>query len=165
MGEVSKGKINLTLQRILQLLCISTKEIYVLVIFLKGSTWDAPTWSGYVVEMRLMDARGRLRRFTKERFPELMKALMANIGMMGIMYDITIQVNDTLIGMVKHEFLPLETLFYNQTKLREIVTGNFLTEITWYPFNSVTPEEEAVYLHNNTVPDTWSVKRDTIWLR
>ncbi|XP_076108692.1 uncharacterized protein LOC143076722 [Mytilus galloprovincialis] len=130
-----------------------------------GSTWNAPTWSGYVVEMRLMDARGRLRRFTIESHTELMKALMCNLGMMGIMYDITIQVNGTLIAKVQNQFIPLEDLFYNQTNLRETVTSHFLTEISWYPFNSVTPEEEEVFLHNNTVLDSWRVGRDLVWLR
>lgn len=130
-----------------------------------GSTWNAPTWSGYVVELRLMDARGRLRRFTIESHTELMKALMCNLGMMGIMYDITIQVNGTLIAKVQNQFVPLEDLFYNQTNLRETVTSHFLTEISWYPFNSVTPEEEKVFLHNNTVLDSWTVGRDLVWLR
>lgn len=115
--------------------------------------------------MRLMDARGRLRRFTIESHTELMKALMCNLGMMGIMYDITIQVNGTLIAKVQNQFIPLEDLFYNQTNLRETVTSHFLTEISWYPFNSVTPEEEKVFIHNNTVLDSWRVGRDLVWLR
>ncbi|CAG2227679.1 unnamed protein product [Mytilus edulis] len=130
-----------------------------------GSSWSAPTWSGYVVEMRLVNARGRLRRFSKEKHPELMEALMCNLGMMGVMYDITIQVNGTLIAKVQNQYVPLEDLFYNQTNLKNVVTSHFLTEISWYPFNSVNPEEEAVFRHNKTVLNSWTVRRDLVWLR
>jgi hypothetical protein len=76
--------------------------------------------------MRLMDARGRLRTFSIESHPEMMKALMCNLGMMGIMYDITIRVNGTLIAKVQNQFVPLGDLLYNQTNLRETVTSHFL---------------------------------------
>ena len=115
--------------------------------------------------MRLMDARGRLRTFSIESHPEMMKALMCNLGMMGIMYDITIRVNGTLIAKVQNQFVPLGDLLYNQTNLRETVTSHFLTEISWYPFNSVTPEEEVVFRYNKTVLNSWTVKRDLVWLR
>ena len=130
-----------------------------------GSSWNAPNWSGFVVEMRLVNARGRLQRYSIETHPELMKALMCNLGMMGVMYDITFQVNGTLIAKVQNQFVPLEDLFYNQTNLKDVVTSHYLTEISWYPFNSVNPEEEGVFRHNNTVLDSWTVKRDTVWLR
>ena len=39
-----------------------------------------------------MDSSGRLRRFTKERHPDIIRAAKCNLGMFGIMYDITIQV-------------------------------------------------------------------------
>lgn len=115
--------------------------------------------------MRLVNARGRLQRYSIETHPELMKALMCNLGMMGVMYDITFQVNGTLIAKVQNQFVPLEDLFYNQTNLKDVVTSHYLTEISWYPFNSVNPEEEGVFRHNNTVLDSWTVKRDTVWLR
>lgn len=61
--------------------------------------------------------------------------------------------------------VPLEDLFYNQTNLKNVVTSHFLTEISWYPFNSVNPEEEAVFRHNKTVLNSWTVRRDLVWLR
>lgn len=117
------------------------------------------------MEMRIVNARGRLLRFSVETHPELMKALSCNLGMMGVMYDITIQVNGTLIAKVQNQFVPLVDLFYNETNLREVVITHFLTEISWYPFNSVTPGEEDVVRFNKTVLDSWSVKRDAVWLR
>lgn len=136
-----------------------------IISFLQGSSWSGPTWSGYVVEMRIINARGRLLRYSVETHPELMKALSCNLGMMGVMYDITIQVNGTLIAKVQNQFVPLSDLFYNQTNLKDVVTSHFLTEISWYPFNSVTSEEEAVFRYNKTVLDSWTVKRDQVWLR
>ncbi|XP_046569751.1 uncharacterized protein LOC124278047 [Haliotis rubra] len=130
-----------------------------------GSTWSAPTYSGYVRELRLMDSSGRLRRFTIERHPELMKAVICNLGMFGIMYDITIQVYPTLIAKVHNQFVPLDSIIYNHTALRDTVTGNFLTEISWFPFNSVTDAEAEDYRKDGTIPTAWNAKRDFIWLR
>ncbi|PVD32918.1 hypothetical protein C0Q70_08365 [Pomacea canaliculata] len=130
-----------------------------------GSTWSAPAYSGYVVEMRLVDSSGRLRRFTKERHPDIMRAAMCNLGMFGIMYDITIQVYDTFKAKVENFFVPLGDLIYNTTRLRETVTGNFLTEISWFPFNSVTQKEAEEYIRTQQIPSNWTAKRDIVWLR
>lgn len=129
-----------------------------------GSTWSAPTYSGYVVEMRLMDSAGRLRRFTKERHPHIIKAAKCNLGMFGIMYDITIRVYPTFKAKVTNFFVPMG-LIYNTTLLRDTVTSNFLTEVSWFPFNSVTDEEAAAYDRDGTIPPAWNVKRDYLWLR
>lgn len=48
--------------------------------------------SGYVVEMRIIDSRSRLRTFTIEDDGDVMKALMCNLGVFGIMYDVTLKV-------------------------------------------------------------------------
>ncbi|KAL5017238.1 hypothetical protein ScPMuIL_006827 [Solemya velum] len=130
-----------------------------------GSTWDAPTWSGFVVEMRLLDSRGRLRRFTKEDHPELMKALMCNLGMMGVMYDITIQVYPAIKVDVRQHFDTVGNLFYNNTKLRDLITGNFLVEMSWYPFSSVTDDEAESFQRTGDVPTSWTVKNDEVWYR
>lgn len=129
-----------------------------------GSTWSAPTYSGYVVEMRVMDSEGRLRRFSKERHPDIMRAAMCNLGMFGIMYDITIEVYTTFKARVRNEFVPM-SLIYNSTALREIVTSNFLTEISWFPFNSITDQEAQQYESDGRVPPAWNAKRDNLWLR
>lgn len=129
-----------------------------------GSTWSAPTYSGYVVEMRLMDSAGRLRRFTKESHPNVIKAAKCNLGMFGIMYDITIQVYPTFKAKVENHFVPM-SLIYNETALRLTVTSNFLTEISWFPFNSVTDEEVRQYQVDGLVPPAWTAKRDMLWLR
>ncbi|KAL8584779.1 hypothetical protein ACOMHN_035698 [Nucella lapillus] len=129
-----------------------------------GSTWTAPTYSGYVVEMRLMDSAGRLRRFTRERHPHIMKAAKCNLGMFGIMYDITIQVYPTFKAKVENHFVPMG-LIYNTSLLKDTVTSNFLTEISWFPLNSVTDEEAAVYARDHKIPPAWNVKRDFLWLR
>ncbi|ESO97354.1 hypothetical protein LOTGIDRAFT_159383 [Lottia gigantea] len=130
-----------------------------------GSTWDAPTYSGIVRDIRLMDGAGRLRKFNYENHPDIMKAAICNLGMFGIMYDITIEVLPIVKAKVKNEFVKLEDLIYDQNKLRETVTSNFLTEISWFPFNSVTPEEATDYQATGTIPAAWNAKRDQIWLR
>lgn len=53
--------------------------------------------------MRLIDSLGRLRKFTIERHPEVMKAARCNLGMFGIMYDITIKVNNLITSRCECE--------------------------------------------------------------
>ncbi|XP_050410600.1 uncharacterized protein LOC126825140 [Patella vulgata] len=130
-----------------------------------GSTWSAPTYSGYVREMRLMDSSGRLRRFTIEDHPNIMKAAICNLGMFGIMYDITIEVYPIVIAKVTNQFANLGDLIYDNTKLRDTVTSNFLTEISWFPFNSVTDQEATEYEQDGRIPAAWNAKRDLVWLR
>ncbi|KAK7087760.1 L-gulonolactone oxidase-like [Littorina saxatilis] len=130
-----------------------------------GSTWSAKTYSGYVVEMRLMDSAGRLRRFTNESHPEIMKAAKCNLGMFGIMYDITIKVFPTFKAKVKNEFVTVGDLIYNTTRLKETVESNFLTEISWFPVNSLTDQETQAYERDDVIPATWDVKQDLLWLR
>ena len=130
-----------------------------------GSTWNGVTYSGIVVEMRLLDSRGRLRRFTKERHPTIMKAASCALGMFGIMYDITIKVEPTFVVKVENHFVPLGDLFLNRTALKNEVTGNFLTEITWYPFNNLNETGEKEYNATNKIPSDWDVKDDILWLR
>ena len=62
----------------------------------QGSSWLAPTFSGYVEELRLMDSSGRLRRFTKSRHPDIIRAAKCGLGMFGILYDITLRVSEPL---------------------------------------------------------------------
>ncbi|BFZ04582.1 hypothetical protein BsWGS_07621 [Bradybaena similaris] len=130
-----------------------------------GSTWDGENFSGNVVEMRVMDSNGRLRRFTKERHPSIMKAAMCSLGMFGIMYDITIKVVPTFIAKAENHFVLMKDLIGNQTALRETITENFLTEISWFPFNNLTPEEEQYYNTTGKAPSSWSAANDYLWLR
>ncbi|XP_059141303.1 uncharacterized protein LOC131929117 isoform X3 [Physella acuta] len=130
-----------------------------------GSTYDEPTYSSFVVEMRLIDSQGRLRRFTIEKHPQIMKAAICNLGMFGIMYDITIKVHPARIVKVVNTFVPLKDLFYNQTALKEQISGNFMNEISWFPFNNLSPEEEEYYIKNNKAPETWNAGKDILWVR
>ncbi|XP_012946738.1 uncharacterized protein LOC101860474 [Aplysia californica] len=130
-----------------------------------GSTWSAPTYSGIVVEMRLLDSHGRLRRFTKEDHPMIMKAASCNLGMFGIMYDITIKVEPTFVVKAENRFVRLGDLMLNKDALRAQVTGSFLTEISWFPFNKISDAAAEEYSRTGAIPDDWSAADDTVWLR
>ncbi|KAK3786088.1 hypothetical protein RRG08_045475 [Elysia crispata] len=130
-----------------------------------GSTYDSPAFPGIVVEMRLMDSMGRLRRFTIERHPELMRALSLNLGTFGIMYDITIRVEPSIKVKVENSFVKVGDIMLNQANLKRQVEENFFGEISWFPFNTITPAEEAEYIRTGKVPDTWSAAEDYLWIR
>ncbi|CAL1545915.1 unnamed protein product [Lymnaea stagnalis] len=130
-----------------------------------GSTYDEPTYSGIVVEMRLIDSQGRLRRFTLERHPMIMKAAICNLGMFGIMYDITIKIQPAIIVKVVNTFVPLKDLIQNQAALKAQISGNFMNEISWFPFNNLSPDEEAFYRRTGKAPDTWNAGKDILWVR
>ena len=74
------------------------------------------------------------------------------------------QVYPTFKAKVMNRFVPMD-LIYNTTLLRETITSNFLTEISWFPFNSVTEAEAADYERDGTIPAAWTAKRDYLWLR
>ncbi|KAH9525478.1 hypothetical protein Btru_001510 [Bulinus truncatus] len=130
-----------------------------------GTTYQETTWSGAVVEMRLIDSLGRLRRFTIERHPQIMKAAICNLGMFGIMYDITFKVYPMIFVKVVHNFPPLKDLLKNKDALKNLISQNFMTEISWYPFNQLTEKEERFYNSTGRAPSTWNADNDLLWVR
>ncbi|GFN88078.1 D-arabinono-1,4-lactone oxidase-like [Plakobranchus ocellatus] len=112
-----------------------------------------------------MDALGRLRKFTMERQPDLMRALSLNLGTFGIMYDITIRVEPAIKVKVENFFAKVGDIMLNQTNLKQQVEGNLFGEISWFPFNTITADEEAEYIRTGKVSDTWSAAEDYLWIR
>lgn len=130
-----------------------------------GSSWNEPAVSGYVVGMRIIDSNGNLRKYDETSHPELMKALKCHLGMMGIVYDLSIKVYPAKKAKVVNSFIKLSELFLNKTALKELVENHFETEISWYPFNSVTDKEAEEYTKTNKVPSTWNIENDRLWIR
>ncbi|KAK0069006.1 hypothetical protein Bpfe_001969 [Biomphalaria pfeifferi] len=130
-----------------------------------GSTYDEPTWSGVVVEMRLLDSMGRFRKFTLEKHPLIMKAAICNLGMFGIMYDITFKVYPMITVKVVNSFVPLKDLIQNKAALKAQISQNFMNEISWFPFNQLTQEEEDYYKATGKAPSTWNAGNDLLWVR
>ncbi|KAK3609796.1 hypothetical protein CHS0354_022658 [Potamilus streckersoni] len=130
-----------------------------------GSSWNGTGFGDNIVEVRLIDSLGRLRRFVREKHTELFKALTCGLGMFGIMYDITIKVVPTKVVKVENQIVPLGSLIYNSTKFGETVSSNLATEISWYPFNSVNDTEAQNYINSGNIPADWSARKDYLWLR
>ncbi|KAK3609797.1 hypothetical protein CHS0354_022659 [Potamilus streckersoni] len=130
-----------------------------------GSTWNGTGFGDFMVEVRIIDSMGRLRRFVREQHSELFKSLNCGLGMFGIMYDITLRVVTSKVVKVENRIVSLESILYNATKFGEIVTSNLATEISWYPFNSLTNTEAEEYANSSKVPGNWSARRDYLWLR
>ncbi|KAL3856381.1 hypothetical protein ACJMK2_011149 [Sinanodonta woodiana] len=130
-----------------------------------GSTWNGTGFGDFMVEVRIIDSMGRLRRFVREKHPELFKSLICGLGMFGIMYDVTLKMHTSKVVKVENRIVSLESVLYNATKFGEIVTSNLATEISWYPFNSLTNTEAEEYTKTGTIPSNWSAGKDFVWLR
>ncbi|KAL3856376.1 hypothetical protein ACJMK2_011144 [Sinanodonta woodiana] len=131
----------------------------------QGSTWNSTAFGDFMVEVRIIDSMGRLRRFVREKHPELFKSLICGLGMFGIMYDVTLKVYTSKVVRIDNLIVPLESVLHNATRLKEIVTSNHATDISWYPFNSLTKTEEEEYTKSKKIPTSWSAGKDFIWLR
>ncbi|KAL3856375.1 hypothetical protein ACJMK2_011143 [Sinanodonta woodiana] len=130
-----------------------------------GSSWNGTGFGDNMVEVRMIDSMGRLRRFAREQHPELFKSLTCGLGLFGVMYDITIKVVPTKVVKVENKIVPLYSLLYNAAMFGQTVSNNLATEISWYPFNSVNKSETQEYINSGKIPDEWSAKRDFVWLR
>ncbi|CAG5121692.1 unnamed protein product, partial [Candidula unifasciata] len=71
----------------------------------------------------------------------------------------------TFIAKAENHFVLLKDIIMNQTALRETISKNFLTELSWFPFNNLTPDEESYYNTTGKAQSTWSAANDYIWLR
>ena len=149
--------------------------------YLQGTGWDCKAIVDYVVEMRIVDSKGTLRTFRKsdpscpndpDANDELFKAVQANLGMFGIIYDMTFDLPKMKVVKTKNYFdMSVDDLFYNPQTMKQLVLGHYSTEIFWFPFNSHTlslaSEIKSIFWSHETKLDKqhWNPKHDKLWIR
>ena len=97
-----------------------------------GSGWNNPTLSDLVHAIELVDASGHLRKFEAGKdSDEVMNAVRLNLGMFGIMYRITMDVQKSWIVHAHDQRVPIEQVFLD---LRHLVQTQDNFDLFWWPF-------------------------------
>lgn len=95
--------------------------------------------SDHVVGMTFVDGLGEVRRWTRESAtPDELAALQTNLGAIGVIYDITLEVEPRYEVHFKMEVVPYADLFADtdaaRTRLRREHEDNLSVEVFWWPF-------------------------------
>jgi FAD/FMN-containing dehydrogenase len=95
--------------------------------------------SDEVVGMTFVDGLGDVRRWTRESASaDELAALQANLGALGLIYDVTLEVEPRYEVHFKMETVPYETLFADtdaaRARLRSLNEGCLSVEVFWWPF-------------------------------
>lgn len=97
-----------------------------------GSGWNNATLSDLVHAVELVTASGELRKFEAGAdSPEVMSAVRVNLGMFGLMYRITMNVQKSWVVHAHDEHVPIPQVFEN---LKESVTAHDNHDLFWWPF-------------------------------
>ena len=122
-------------------------------LFLKGVGKDCLSPGDYVQRMRIVDSTGELRTYSKDEDEAQFKAVSANFGLFGIIYDMTIKVQDQICVSTENRYLRLGDYVYNQSNLlKSLVNSNWSIEILWFPFGSLgcssnyNPKDDKLYV-------------------
>lgn len=99
-----------------------------------GSGWNNKTLSDLVHSIELVTASGEVRKFVAGvDSDDVMNAVRLNLGMFGIMFRITMNVQKSWIVHAKDERLPINHVFEN---LEERVLANDNLDLFWWPFSN-----------------------------
>src|SRR6185436_4269669 len=97
-----------------------------------GSGWNNPTLSDLVHAIEIVTASGQLRKFeVGVDSDEVMIAVRLNLGMFGIMYRITMNVQKSWIVHARDECLPIDHVLGD---LRHLVQTKDNFDLFWWPF-------------------------------
>ncbi|KAK3102691.1 hypothetical protein FSP39_013180, partial [Pinctada imbricata] len=116
-----------------------------------GVGWDTKSPSDLVVKMRIFDSTGELRTYTKDDDPEMFKAVAANFGCFGVIFDMTIVLEPEIIVKTENRYFDLPDLFYNVENMKKLVEENWSVEIFWFPYNSLSlfdyePKDDDIWV-------------------
>ena len=97
-----------------------------------GSGWNNPTLSDLVHAVEIVTASGELRKFVAGvDSDEVMNAVRLNLGMFGVMYRITMNVQKSWVVHAQDQRLPIERVFED---LRHLVRTKDNFDLFWWPF-------------------------------
>jgi hypothetical protein len=97
-----------------------------------GSGWHNPTLSDLVHAIEMVTASGQLCRFEAGvDSDEVMNAVRLNLGMFGIMYRITMNIQKSWVVHARDQRLPKEVAFES---LRDLIRIHDNVDLFWWPF-------------------------------
>ncbi|XP_013390988.1 uncharacterized protein LOC106159302 [Lingula anatina] len=129
-----------------------------------SANFNEPSMGGFMTAVRLIDGRGSVRQFSENRTPVVMKALRCNLGLLGIVFEIEMKVVPLETVSVRRVFTPLRNLFKSHF-LRHLVTKNYIVNVMYGAYNSLTEEEARWALETGRVPRTWDSANDLVLLQ
>jgi hypothetical protein len=98
-----------------------------------GSGWNNPTLSDLVHAIEIVTATGQLRRFEAGvDSDEVMNAARLNLGMFGVIFRITMNVQKDWIVHAQDQRLPTQMVFED---LRHLVHTQDNFDLFWWPFS------------------------------
>ena len=97
-----------------------------------GSGWGNPTLSDLVHAVEIVTASGQLCRFEAGvDSEEVMNAVRLNLGMLGIMYRITMDVQRSWVVHARDQRLSVDAVF---ERLRDLIRIHDNVDLFWWPF-------------------------------
>ena len=94
--------------------------------------------------------------------------LQCNLGLFGVMTDLTLKVEPMVIVKVENDFsLSVEDVFFEPSNLKQLYDDNWSVEIFWFPYNSMEWKHAlAVAAFPFLAAITpWDPKKDKLWIR
>ncbi|XP_062603066.1 uncharacterized protein LOC134264804 [Saccostrea cucullata] len=143
------NKINLKTNVILDVVHL----VSVVVTGCHGVGNDTRCISDYVVKLRAFDSNGVLRTYDLNNEPkEKSRALSASFGCFGIVYDVTLKMDEEIIVSTENSYGIMKNVF-RANELEKIVKENWAVQMFWFPFNSYIPFKK------------YHPENDDIWVR
>ncbi|TGZ74201.1 hypothetical protein CRM22_001070 [Opisthorchis felineus] len=114
--------------------------------------------SDEVISIRIVDCHGDLIQYSSK---EELSAALSTLGLLGIVYDITLRYSPLSLTRVDYRFLKWsELLELDNSILRESIEEKLFTELIYLPYNSCDLEEQDIV----ELPE-WSAEKDEVILR
>jgi FAD/FMN-containing dehydrogenase len=104
-----------------------------------GAGLNVPSTSDMVVGMTFVDGRGNVRRWTRETAtPDELAAIQCGLGSLGLIYDITLEVEPRYEVLFTMKTVPYEELFADtpaaRARMKTLHEENYSVEFFWWPF-------------------------------
>ncbi|KAL3888026.1 hypothetical protein ACJMK2_000409 [Sinanodonta woodiana] len=109
----------------------------------------------YVVKMRIVDSNGQLRTYARDTHDEeMMKAVTANFGLFGVVYDLTLRLENKLtVVKTINDYFSVHHIFFTPGVMEGLAEHNWSLELFWFPMNSLWPV------------CSYSARNDEVWAR
>ncbi|KAF9216413.1 hypothetical protein BGZ59_009711, partial [Podila verticillata] len=106
-----------------------------------GAATHTRTLPDLITQVTIVDANGHLNTFTRATNPDEFSAATINLGLLGVIYTYTMQVEVADFNMHSTDsYPPLSDYFASPTlggpKLKAMVEANDSTELFYWPFNT-----------------------------
>lgn len=127
-----------------------------------GAAGDSPAHSAisdFITDIRIVDADGRLKHYRslvddseaadasdarRLEKRDLFSGAQCHLGMFGVVYDATFQVQKNFTVRVTTEFKPLEEVLLSPETLESMLASNQNVSVYWFPFNSVRGADDPL---------------------